>query len=58
MENEIIFTTAFKEINRENWKSYQVSTGRYIDYFIDCHCKTPFSKYETLIHKIKNLILK
>lgn len=35
MENEIIFTTAFKEINRESWKSYQVSTGRYIDYFID-----------------------
>ena len=35
MENEIIFTSAFKEINRESWKSYQVSTGRYIDYFID-----------------------
>jgi len=35
MENEIIFTTAFKEINREQWNCYQVSTGRYIDYFID-----------------------
>ena len=28
-----------------------------IDSFVDCHCKSPFSKYETLIYKIKNLIL-
>jgi len=29
-----------------------------ISSFIDCHCPTPYKKYETLIHKIKNQILR
>ena len=33
MSNTIIFTTAFKDINRNNWKHYNLSNGRYIDYF-------------------------
>ena len=33
MDNEIIFVTAFKDINRDNWETYTVSKGRYVDYF-------------------------
>lgn len=33
--NEIIFVTAFKDINRDKWMTYNVSNGRYVDYFYD-----------------------
>jgi hypothetical protein len=58
MENEIIFTTAFKEIDREKWKHYPVSTGRYIDYFIQLG---KYIKYKLIVYleeEIKDIILK
>ena len=32
-DNEIIFTTAFKDINRKNWKHYNATNDYYINYF-------------------------
>jgi hypothetical protein len=58
MDNEIIFTTAFKEINREKWNSYQVSTGRYIDYFIFLGKNIKYKLIVYLEKEVKDRILK
>ena len=58
MENEIIFTTAFKEINREKWKHYPVSTGRYIDYFIDLGKHIKYKLVVYLEKEVKDMIFK
>ena len=31
--NEIIFTTAYKDINRKNWDHYKATNEYYINYF-------------------------
>lgn len=58
MDSEIIFTTAFKDINREKWISYQVSTGRYIDYFIYLAKNIKYTLIVYLEKEIKDLIFK
>ena len=35
----------------------EINDSLILDFFIDCHCPTPYSLYSDKINKIKNLIL-
>lgn len=57
MNNDIIFTTAFKDINRVNWVSYQLSNERYIDYFINLGKTIKYKLIVYLEKEVKDIIL-
>jgi len=55
---DIIFTTAFKDINRENWNCYEMSTGRYIDYFYTLSDNIKYKLIVYLESDVKDIVTK
>ena len=55
---EIIFVTAFKEINRGDWKGYEVSTQRYIDYFYTLSDNIKYKLIVYLESDVKDIVTK
>ena len=56
--NEIIFVTAFKDINRTNWEHYNRSTELYIDYFYTLSDNIKYKLIVYLETDIKNIVVK
>ena len=57
-DNELIFVTAFKDINRNNWQHYNLSNGRYIDYFYTLANNIKYKLIVYLEDDIKNIVIK
>lgn len=59
MDNqEIIFVTAFKDIGRDKWNCYQLSNGRYIDYFYTLVNNIKYKLVVYLENDIKEVVTK
>jgi len=56
--NEIIFVTAFKDINRTNWEHYNRSTESYINYFYTLANNIKYKLIVYLEDDIKNIVVK
>jgi len=57
MDNqEIIFVTAFKDINRDKWEHYYLSNGRYIDYFYTLANNIKYKLVVYLENDIKEIV--
>lgn len=55
---EIIFVTSFKNIGRENWNCYNLSNGRYIDYFYTLVNNIKYKLVVYLENDIKEIVIK
>ena len=57
-DKEIIFITAFKDINRTNWKHYDRSTSSYINYFYTLSDNIKYKLIVYLEKDVKDIIVK
>ena len=57
-KQEIIFVTSFKNIGRENWNCYNLSNGRYIDYFYTLVNNIKYKLVVYLENDIKEIVIK
>lgn len=57
-DKEIIFVTAFKDINRTNWKHYERSTNMYINYFYTLANNIKYKLIVYLEKDIQDIVVK
>lgn len=57
-DTEIIFVTAFKDINRDKWEHYSLSARRYIDYFYTLSDNISYKLIVYLEDNIKHIVIK